>query len=505
MTLWPTRVTETHVSTLFFLGDRVYKLKKPVRTAFLDWSTPERRRRACLEEVALNRRIAPDVYQGIVDVVGHDGVTCDSLVVMRRLPTEKSLASRLQAGTDLTAPLRSLARLLADFHSGCRHDDAVARAGRADAVAHQWAVNGDEMLGHGSPRLLDSDQLARVSMLSSAYIEGRASLFAARVAAGRIRDGHGDLLADDIFVLDDGLRVLDCLEFDPQLRYGDVLADVAFLAMDLERLGAASEAARFLAWYKEYSADSWPDSLAHHWIAYRAVVRSKVECLRADQGDPGAARRAASLLDLCLQHLEMAQVRLVLVGGLPGRGKTTIASGLADRLGWALLSSDETRHHLGGDESGGSGFREGLYAPAVTDKTYSTLLDEAGRCLALGQHVIVDATWTDRRWRALAADLADRYRSVLVEIECRAPDDLAAARIQGRLARRTGLSDATPEVARLMAAKSAPWPTARPIDTVGDAGAAVERAVNIAYPWWENDALLRGRASLTFVREEREP
>src|SRR5262249_23612933 len=154
------------------------------------------------------------------------------------------------------------------------------------------------------------------------------------------------LLADDIFMLDDGPRVLDCLEFDSQLRYGDVLADVAFLAMDLERLGAGAEAASFLAWYREFSGDSWPSSLAHHWIPYPAVDRAQVACLRHDEGDPAAASQAAELLGLCYSHLRRAGVRLVLVGGLPGTGKTTTASRLADRLGWTLLSSDELRHQI---------------------------------------------------------------------------------------------------------------------------------------------------------------
>ena len=125
------------------------------------------------------------------------------------------------------------------------------------------------------------------------YLDGRGQLFAARIAHEKVRDGHGDLLADDIFCLDDGPRILDCIEFDDRLRYGDVLADVAFLAMDLERVGAADLGVRFLAWYREFAAENYPETLAQHYIAYRAHVRAKVACLRAGQGDAAASDQAA--------------------------------------------------------------------------------------------------------------------------------------------------------------------------------------------------------------------
>src|SRR5207248_5092618 len=164
-----------------------------------------------------------------------------------------------------------------------------------------------------------------------------------RIALGAVRDGHGDLQAEDIFCLDDGPRILDCIEFDDRLRHVDVLADVAFLAMDLERLGAPEAAATFLARYREFARESYPPSLAHHYIAARAHVRCKVACLRHRQGDDGGADAARGLLDLTARHLEAARVRLVLVGGLPGTGKSTVAAALADATGWVVLRSDEVR------------------------------------------------------------------------------------------------------------------------------------------------------------------
>lgn len=150
-------------------------------------------------------------------------------------------------------------------------------------------------------------------------------MFAERIRAGRVVDGHGDLLADDIFCLDDGVRILDCLEFDDRLRWLDGLDDACFLAMDLERLGLPDLARRFTSWYAEYSGDPAPESLRHHYVAYRAFVRAKVACLRARAGDGQAAAEAWQLAGMTLGHLRAGAVSLVLVGGLPGTGKTTLA------------------------------------------------------------------------------------------------------------------------------------------------------------------------------------
>jgi hypothetical protein len=456
----------------------------------LDWSTPERRHDACLLEVALNRRSAPDVYLGVADIIGPDRDRCDSLVVMRRLPAARSLANLVRAGVDLTSILRSLAHQLAAFHSGCRHDPDIATAGSAPAVERSWLDNCEQMAPYVAQGLVGSDALDTVARSSSSYIRGRQVLFDRRVEAGRIRDGHGDLLADDIFVLDDGARVLDCLEFDAHLRRCDVLADVAFLAMDLEHLGAGRQAASFLARYREFSADSWPLTLAHHWIAHRALIRCKVAGLAHDQGDPDAAARATGFFAQCERHLRQADVRLVLVGGLPGAGKTTTAANLADRLDWALLSSDELRHQISQTHSSAVEYRQGAYAPAMTSVVYRDLLDQAGQCLRMGESVIIDASWTDARWRQQAASLAAQHEAALVEILCVAPSAVTATRIRGRLAAGGGVSEATPAIARQMAADADPWPTARRVDTTAGSETALHAALAAAYPEWTDDIFI---------------
>ena len=468
-------VAETHISVLVSIGDRVYKLKKPVSLGFVDFSTREARERACHREVELNSRLAPDVYLGVADVVGPGGTPCDHLVVMRRMPAERRLAALVRAGGPLEDVLGDIARRVAVFHATAPTSEEIAAAGRRPAVEANWDANFEQLAPFVGP-VLDPQACARVERLVHRYLAGRDRLLEHRIALGAVRDGHGDLQAEDIFCLEDGPRILDCIEFDDRLRHGDLLADVAFLAMDLERLGAPAAAARFLARYREFTGETYPASLAHHYVAYRAHVRCKVACLRHGQGDPEAATAARSLLDLALRHLEEGRVRLVLVGGLPGTGKSTLAAGLADARGWSVLRSDETRKDIAGvghTTRVPAGPGEGLYRPELTDATYRALLERARTALGLGVSVILDASWSDRRHRDAAADLARDCTGDLVALHCVAPPEVAAARIRARLARGDDASDATPGVLAAMAARFDPWPGAAAIDTSGAVDSSV--------------------------------
>lgn len=463
----PAAVRETHVSTVFFVGDRVYKLKKPVKLDFLDFSTAAERERVCRREVELNRRLAPDVYLGVAEVLGTDGLPCDYLVVMRRMPDERRLSTLVQRQESVDECVRDVAREIAAFHTRAETSAVIAAAGSVDAVRANWESSFATMQPFvGS--LFDAAVAARIEELARRYLDGRGPLFAARIARSKVRDGHGDLLADDIFCLDDGPRILDCIEFDDRLRYGDVLADVAFLAMDLERVGAADLGARFLAWYREFAAETYPETLAQHYIAYRAHVRSKVACMRASQGDVAASEQAGQLLQMTYDHLTRGRVVLALVGGLPGTGKSTLAGGLADRLGWTVLRSDEVRKDLAGLGHAtrvAEDYGEGLYDRRTTAVTYRALLDRAHSLLELGEPVILDASWSASGWREKAGAVARETSSDLIELRCDAPIEVARERLAARARAGIDASDATSGIAARMAVTAETWPTAVTIDT----------------------------------------
>ena len=473
---------ETHAAVLFFVGDRAYKLKKPVDLGFLDFRRRADRERVCRREVTLNRRLAPDVYLGVADVTGPDGTPCDHLVVMRRMPAERRLSTLVRSGAPVEHHLRRLARMLAAFHSTARRGPEISAEGTRDALLGRWDATFDQLRPfHGG--VLDAGTAARIETLTHAFLAGREPLFAARIAAGKVVDGHADLLADDIFCLDDGPRILDCIEFDDRLRYVDVLDDAAFLAMDLEQLGAARLGAAFLDWYAEFSGDPAPAALRHHYLAYRAFVRAKVACLRHAQGDPSAAADVAAYAGLTLRHLRDGVVRLIVVGGPPATGKTTLAGHLADRLHAVVLGSDRIRKELAGrnPESGAAAaYRHGIYSPDWTARTYAELGSRARHLLEQGETVVLDASWSAARNRSAVRRLAAEVSVPVVELRCECHPETVARRLRHRSVNAVDASDADAAIAGALTADADPWPEAVAIRTDGDPGRSTDDAVAAA-------------------------
>ncbi|MFN8019130.1 MAG: AAA family ATPase [Acidimicrobiales bacterium] len=466
----PAAVAETHSAVLFFVGDRAYKMKKPVDLGFLDFTDRAARQRACLDEVALNSRLAPTSYLGVADVIGPDALPCEHLVIMRRMPEERRLSACVARGEDVDDALRSIARSLAALHDASPPDAVHDRLGTAASVRARWEAGFEQLadvreLDGSDEAAIERDQ--RIAELVRRYLVGRADLFEHRIRRGRIRDGHGDLQADDIFLVDEGPQILDCLEFAEDLRWGDVLSDVAFLAMDLERLGHPELGAQLLRCHAEYAGDTWPASLGHHYVAYRAHVRAKVGVLRARQDRRAPDAGTDALFDLALRHLEQGRVRLVVVGGPPGTGKSTVAAGLAERLDAVVLRTDEAR----------TAPMDERYAPAEVRATYERVLTDAERLLRRGEHVVIDATFGDPAVRALVRQVAEGTASDLTELRCAAPVEVAAARVAQRVAVGGDPSEATPEIARRLADGFAPWPESVVLRTEAPAAEVVDAAV----------------------------
>ena len=424
------RVVETHISVLVFVGDRVYKLRKPVHFDFLDFTDRAVREADCRREVELNRRLAPDVYLGVADIV-MEGEAIDHMVVMRALPDERRLATLVREGVDVDIWLARVATALAEFHAGARRSPAISEAGTGHALQAAWDANFEETRRFVGT-VLDPVADGEIRHAVSRWLASHRALLEDRIASGRVCDGHGDLQAEDIFCLDDGIRILDCIEFSDDLRYGDVCADVAFLAMDLERLGRPDAAERFVLQYEAQAGERLPRPLLHHYIAQRAYVRAKVACLQVEQGSEDAARDARGLHALALRHARRSRQVLVLVGGLPGTGKSTLAAGLAAETGWALLRSDEVRRELQPSVERrrvGGGQRAATSRPPSAPCTTSCSSGPA-RHLDEGEPVILDASWIDAGQRAAAVRAAAETGSELVELCCTCEEPVATARIE---------------------------------------------------------------------------
>ncbi|MGW0047040.1 AAA family ATPase [Nocardia cyriacigeorgica] len=456
---------ETHTGLVVLCGDRANKVKKPISTDFLDFSTPQRREEACARELELNRRMAPDVYLGVGHLTDPTGGPAEPVLIMRRMPEKLRLSTLLAEWGPECIDLNSLVDTLVRFHRAARRGPEIDRAGRTESVRERWLAVLDT-LRHQSSDLIDPRALAKVEAQTMRYLAGRTLLFDQRIAAARIVDGHGDLLAQDIFALPDGFRILDCLDFDDALRYLDCVDDIAFLAMDLEFLGHRDLAERLLTDYLRATADTAPRSLLDHYIAYRALVRAKVDVIRFAQGEEAARGRARRHVALAEDHSGRAVIRLVLIGGLPGTGKSTVAQALAEETGAIRLSSDLIRRELTdrGALSGSAGtYGHGRYSAAGKAMVYDEMLTKAKRLLELGESVVLDASWIDAEQRDRARSLAAEVSAELVQIRCWCPSDLARQRIRHRGG--DSASEVTVDVAMSMAADDVPRPDAHTVST----------------------------------------
>ena len=455
---------ETHTGVVVLAGDKAYKAKKPIATEFLDFSTVDHRERACHQEVLLNSRLAPGSYLGVGHWTDPAGGPAEPVIVMRRYPDSRRLATLVKRGVPVKGELADIAEVLATFHNRSHHTRAVDAQGKAGAIGARWKENLAELRrfpADASP----PEVLGKIDSLAGRFIRGRKALFGQRIIDQRIVDGHGDLLADDIFCMPEGPLLLDCLDFDADLRYVDRIDDAAFLAMDLEFLGREDLANYFLDTYSHFAKDDSPTSLKHFYIAYRALVRAKVDCIRLAQGHPKASDEVTRHLSLALEHLAAGAVQLALIGGAPGTGKTTLAHSLGDRVGAEVISTDDVRRELQqrGTIDGETGLLdEGLYQAEQVAAVYDEVIRRARLSLTGGRPVILDGTWRDPRQRLLARALANQTASTLLEIVCWTSVDAAVERVGDRVA---GASDATPQIARALAVRDDAWDTAHPIDT----------------------------------------
>ncbi|MDP2710015.1 MAG: AAA family ATPase, partial [Solirubrobacteraceae bacterium] len=411
----PVTVRETHTAWVFLAGEHAYKVKKPVRMAFLDFSTLERRRRVCEDELRVNRELAPQLDMRLRAIV----LRADSYVLadpdaehaveyalqMRRFDEQRTMAALVERDELGDEQIRAVARRLAAFHEQARP------AGPRDPVGdvkRTWDHNMCELLA------LADDETARRALaadrFAGTFVLARRGTLRDRAQAGRIRDGHGDLRAEHV-VLEESLMIVDRLEFNAALREIDVADDLAFLAMDLERLGAGSAARLLVAAYRDAGGDPGDDALLAYYGAYRALVRAKVDLLRAAQlagvgndADADAARAARTdadaLLDLAERLAWRARGPLVLaIGGPPASGKSTLAAELARRSGVPVLSSDVLRKQHRGLELRARA-PDADYTPSARAAVYRELGECARASCADGESAIVDATFGDRRLRA---------------------------------------------------------------------------------------------------------
>jgi aminoglycoside phosphotransferase family enzyme/predicted kinase len=467
----PISIIQTHASAVLLTPDRVYKLKKPKDFGFFDYSTPALRRHFCGQEVRLNRRLAPQVYLGVAPVLEFSdgqvrfgptyhpddvlmpgstldgGNVVDYAVVMVRLPDEAMLESRVRYDTASPALLAEIARYVAAFHASTQTDERVASFGLLDVIRGNWEENFAQMRPYIG-RTLDAPTYNRIRDYICRFLDERASLFASRVRDHRIRDCHGDLRLQHIYILDaehdptPRLAILDGIEFNERFRYGDVASEIAFLTMELDATGRCDLSRAFVKSYIAETGDETLLELLPFYACYRACVRGKVLSFQLDEPEVPepqqelARLQAASLFAQAASYASgPTRPTLLLVGGLMGVGKSTLALALQQELGWALFSSDAVRKHLAHLDPAqprADAFGQSIYSPAWTAHTYRTLLHEASAALANGRSVLIDASFLRRTGRLATARAAAAHGANAMFVECVCPREVSLERLARR-------------------------------------------------------------------------
>jgi len=451
------QLMETHISFVLLTGEYAYKLKKPVDLGFLDFSTLEKRRHACEEELRLNRRTAPQLYVAVVPVAGSrerprlegPGAALEYAVKMRQFDPA-ALFDRLASSGALTeAQVDALADAVAQFHAGLPavqpdqpYGDAEHVSRSIEAVCEGLEEGGsssaDGSRGDGAER---SERLSRLRRWTAAALARWRPAITARHAGGFVRECHGDLHLGNVALIDGRPVLFDCIEFSPDLRWIDVVNDAAFAFMDLLDHGCRRLAWRFLNRYAELGGDYGGLVLRRLYAAYRAAVRAKVAALRAGQSAGEAQRIAARaqadrLLALAERIAETEQPRLLITHGLSGSGKTFVSQMLLEQLGAIRVRSDVERKRLLGQDA------TALYGADANRRTYDRAADIAASLLQAGETVIIDAAFLRRsdrqRFRRLAENASADFGIVAVQ----APVAALRERILARCAEGRDASDA---------------------------------------------------------------
>ena len=478
-------VVQTHVSYVLLAGDYAYKIKKPLDLGFLDYSTVEKRRTMCEEEVQLNRRLCSDVYLGVVPItqadsvyrVGGDAAPMEYAVQMRRVPRERMLNAMLERGEAMrrraphgaAAIVRRVARAMAAFHARAETDARIASFGRTESLRANWDENFEQAAPFAGT-LIAPQTLASVRSYVERFLRENGALIEERADAGRVRDCHGDLRSDAVYVREDGgICVMDCIEFNDRIRFGDVAGDIGFLAMDLESRGHRELSDELMGAYLGDARDETLPLVLAHYKAYRAFVRGKVEAMRSAEAEVPEDARAASqtaarrYFELAVSYAEAAPAqRLIYMVGLSGSGKTYLADALACRIGAVLLSSDVVRRGDGKEQRAKDKGTErttdnrqqisdaadgaGRYAEDERERVYERMRELARGHLALGRSVVLDATHIARAEREAARALGRECGVPVMGVAVAADDDVVRERIARRAEEGASASEATWEI-----------------------------------------------------------
>ncbi len=455
----PARVEllQTHISYIFLAEDLVYKIKKPVDFGFLDFTTLEKRLFYCREEVRLNRRLAPDVYIGVVAVTEDggavrmegEGAPLEYAVKMKRLPEKSILFGMIKDGSVTAGMIERVARAIADFHKRAKTDERISAFGSPEVIKRNTDENFSQTAGFVG-LTITRDAYDEIKNFTDRFLKEKERLFIKRMEEGFIRDCHGDIHSEHISITN-GINIFDCIEFNERFRFCDVVSDFAFLSMDLDFLNRHDLTRTCDRTYFSSTGDGDGKKLLDFYKCYRAYVRGKVEGfeLKEPEVDKHEKHRARIR---AMQHFHLARLyatggfrpSMVIVCGLSGTGKSFVSGLLSGYTGFVHLSSDVVRKRLAGlrpEEHRFEPFGKGIYSEDFTIRTYGALIEEADGLLEAGRSVILDATFSKKRFLEDAKRVAVSKGAEFHVVLCTSDDETVRRRLLKRRETET-VSDA---------------------------------------------------------------
>jgi len=454
---------QTHASDVFMAPPFVYKIKKPIDLGFLDYSTLEKRKYYCKKEIELNRRLCSSAYLGIEEIslkkgmlgLGKGDQTVEYAVKMNMLPEKYFLHNLLSENRSDEADFIKIANKLANFYKDQKSTKEIREYGRAEKIK----VNIDENLTLSKNFIGETISQAAYSAIkfyNDYYFENKSDLFRMRMEQDLIKDCHGDLRLEHINFVSEDICIFDCIEFNERFRYIDIASDIAFLAMDLDYNSYYRFSNFFVTEISKTMKDNTIDDVLDFYKCYRAFVRGKVESIKALESDVPenerelALKKAESYFKLVLKYALFGSGSVIIVTfGLIGSGKSTLAELLSEELSCEIVSSDIVRKKISGIPSKERKYEEydsGIYSKDITERTYQELFDRAEEITKNGRPVIIDASFSKRKWRESLIDRANSLDIPLYFLQTYAPKDVIKQRLLRRERQETSVSDGRLEI-----------------------------------------------------------
>ena len=464
------KLLQTHISYIALTGTYAYKVKKPVNFGFLDFSTLDKRKYYCEEELRLNKRLSPEIYLDVLPITRTDstlelngtGPIVDYALKMKEFPQEQIMTNLLKRGKVTEEIIDKLCQRLIEFYTAQEPSPDITKFGEPPAVKQ----NIDENFEQTKPMIditIPKETFQYISEAATRFFEKKKDVFKRRMKEGRILDCHGDLHSGNIVINGTDIQIFDCIEFNERFRYIDVASDIAFLAMDLDYQNHPYLSSHLIQDYIVRSGDQGIHEVLNFYKSYRAYVRGKVHGFQLN--DPHISpetkqdivQHARAYFDLARYYTELfsrdlraPKPLLLVVSGLTGTGKSTVAQKLAVDYHAEQINTDVVRKQQAGIEQferHHDGFHAGLYTPDNIDRTYEQVMSLAAQHLRKKENVVLDATFQKKTYRDMARAVAAKHHATLVFLECTCPDEVVKQRLIERLKKKT-VSDGRWEIYR---------------------------------------------------------